>query len=331
MGFSRRHPRFLSFTASLALAGAVHATPTADQVLTELGFSADERQRVLKGEFVNAKIGAVSDRDLSFAVAFLVKASPDELSKRVVEGALLAADPQVKEHGKLSPAGRLEDFSGLSIADGEARALAAAEPGDGMNRSTAEHAAFKALRGADVPDVREQLQRMLLARYQAYRAAGLSGIAPYDRGGGKTSDVASDLTKASRSATALQENMPSLYKVLFDYPKATLPGMQENFLWMKSVIRDKPTYVLAHLFAAGDGEARAVVRREFYVSAGYNAEQSAAGFMPVPGGTIVMCMSHAFTDQVAGSGGAMKRSIGSRVMAGQMKDIFEKGRKSIEH
>jgi hypothetical protein len=44
-----------------------------------------------------------------------------------------------------------------------------------------------------------------------------------------------------------------------------------------------------------------------------------------------LCMSHAFTDQVAGSAGSMKRSIGSRVMAGQMKEIFDKGRKSIEH
>jgi len=330
MGFSGRNPGFVSVAASLVFAGAVHAQPGADQVLTELGFSADEKQRGLNREFVTAKIGAVSDRDLSFAVAFLVKASPDQLSKWVVDGVLLAADPQVKEYGKLSAPGSLTDFSGLSVTEAEARALLAAEPGDGMNRSTGEHASFKALRGASTAAIREHVQRMLLTRYQAYRTSGLTGIAPYDRGGGKVTDVASDLTKASQVATALKEHMPALYRVLFDYPQATLPGMQENFLWVKSVIRDKPTHVLAHLFAAGDGDARAVVRREYYVSTGYNAEQSAAGFMPVTGGTIVLCMSHAFTDQVTGSGGSMKRSLGSRVMAGQMKEIFDRGRKSIE-
>jgi hypothetical protein len=41
-------------------------------------------------------------------------------------------------------------------------------------------------------------------------------------------------------------------------------------------------------------------------------------------------MTHAFTDQVAGSGSAMKRSIGSRVMATQMREIFDKGRSRIE-
>jgi len=45
---------------------------------------------------------------------------------------------------------------------------------------------------------------------------------------------------------------------------------------------------------------------------------------------LVLCMSHAFTDQVAGSGSSMKRSIGSRAMASQMKEIFERGRKRIE-
>jgi hypothetical protein len=314
----------------LVFASVAQAQQSADQVLAELGFSTAERQRVLKGEFVTAKIGAVSERDLSFAVAFLVKAPPEALSKRVVEGALLSADLQVQAYGKLSVPGSLADFSGLHITTEEAHTLSSAGPGDGMNGSAGEHASLKAKHGASTEAVREQLQQMLLARYQSYRSSGLAGIAPYDRGAGGLADVSSDLKKASQSATALQQNMPALYAVLFDYPRATLPGMHESFLWVKSVIRDKPTYVLAHIFAAGDGEARAVVRREFYVSTGYNAEQSVAGFLPVAGGTVVLCMSHAFTDQVAGSGGSVKRGIGSRVMAGQMKEIFERGRKRIE-
>jgi len=46
--------------------------------------------------------------------------------------------------------------------------------------------------------------------------------------------------------------------------------------------------------------------------------------------TIAAFASHAFTDQVAGTGGSLKRSIGSRVMADQMKEIFDRGRKRIE-
>jgi hypothetical protein len=204
------------------------------------------------------------------------------------------------------------------------------EPGDGTNYSAEEHATFKALRGGTTQAVQDQLQRTLLARYQSYRASGLVGIAPYVRGGGGVTEIASDLTKAVRSMVALQAHMPELYAVLLDYPRATAPGLRQSFRWVKSIIRDKPTYVLAHILVASDGGARAVVRREFYVSAGYNAEQSVAGFLPVTGGTVVLYMSHAFTDQVTGSGGSLKRSIGSRVMAAQMKEIFETARKRIE-
>jgi hypothetical protein len=56
---------------------------------------------------------------------------------------------------------------------------------------------------------------------------------------------------------------------------------------------------------ASDGGARAVVCRTFYVSTGYNAEQSVASLLPVAGGTVVLYMTHAFTDQVAGSGGSV--------------------------
>jgi hypothetical protein len=322
--------RILSIATLLWVTSALPAQRTADEVLTEMGFSAAQKQRVLKGEFVSADIGAVSERDLAFAVAFLVKASPEELGKRVLEGALLTADAQVRAFGKLTEYGGLADFAGLRISDEEARALSSAGPADGMNASAAELASLRALRGQPTKAVEEQLHKMLLARYQAYRTSGLGGIVSYERGGGRVGDVASDLTKASHSATACQKHMPSLFAFLLDYPRGAPPGLQENFLWVKSVIREKPTYVLAHIFSAGDGDARAVVRREFYVSTGYEAEQSIGGFLPVTGGTIVLSMSHAFSDQVAGTGSSMKRSIGSRIMAGQMKEIFDKGRKLIE-
>ena len=106
--------------------------------------------------------------------------------------------------------------------------------------------------------------------------------------------------------------------------------MWESFFWMKSIIQGKPTYVLAHIMVAPSGAARAVARREYYASTGYNGEQSVAGFLPVQGGTVVVYTSHAFTDQVTGFGGSMRRSIGSGVMAGKMKEIFEADRKKVE-
>jgi hypothetical protein len=306
------------------------APPTAHQVLTDAGLSAGDRQSVMAGEFVNVDIKGVSERDLAFAIAFFVKTSPETLAKQIVAGELVTADAQVKAFGELSGEGSVADFAKLTLTPDEARALGNVKAGDKLNLSASEIAAFKPLAGGTPQAIQEQLQRMLLARYQAYRATGLAGIAAYDRGGGKTSDPASDLRKASQATRGLQKYMPAFQKVLLDYPKATVPSMQEKFFWLKSLIHDQMTYVLAHVMVAADGPVRVVARREYYVSTGYNAEQTVAGFLPVKGGTVAITTVHAFTDQVTGMGGSMKRSIGSKVMASKMKEIYDAAREKSQ-
>jgi len=314
--------------AGLLCGPPAHAQPTADQLLSDVGLSSDDKQRVLNREFVTADIGAVSERDLAFAIVFLVKTSPDNLSKKIVAGDLVTADEEVKAFGVISPAGTMADFAKLDISNQAARTLAGAQAGESLNLGTSEIAAFSALQGATTHAVQQQLHRMLLARYQSYRASGLAGITPYDRGG-STTDLASDLRKAGQSAKHLENYVPGFYAVLLNYPKATVPGMRENFFWLKYDIQGKETYVLAHMLAAADGAARVVVQRQYYASTGYNGEQAVAGFLPVQEGTLVVYGAHAFTDQVTGFGGSMKRGIGRRVMADQMKKIFEAERAEV--
>jgi hypothetical protein len=306
------------------LAGIAHAEPTADQVLTDAGLAAADKQSVLSGQFINVSIGGVSERDLSFAIAFLVKTPPDVLAKQIAAGQLISADTQVKAFGQIS-AGTLADFAKLTLTAEEAKGLAKnIKPGDALNLSAAEIAAFKSVPDGAAP-MQEQLRKMLLARYQAYKASGVAGIAPYDRGG-RTGDLAADLRKASEATKGLQKYLPAFQKVLLDYPKATLPGMEEKFFWMKSVIQKELTFVLAHVMVAADGGARVAAKREYYVSTGYNGEQTVAGFLPVQGGTVAITTVHAFTEQVTGMGGSMKRGIGSKVMASKMKEIYEAAR-----
>jgi hypothetical protein len=83
------------------------------------------------------------------------------------------------------------------------------------------------------------------------------------------------------------------------------------------------------MLAAADGAARGIIPRQYYVSTGYNAQQAVAGFLPVQEGTLVVYSGHAFTDQVTGFGGSMKRGIGRRMMADKMKQVFEAARTKV--
>ncbi len=312
----------------LFLANSAQAQPTADQVLVDHGLTAGDRQRVLKGEFVTADIPGLSESDLSISIgmAFLVKSLPDALSKQVVAGELIGTDPDVRAHGEFNSTGSLADLAGLQITSDATQALSSARAGKALNLSAGEIAAFNALQGGTQQAVQQQLQRMLLARYQAYRASGLAGIVPYDRGGGSRTDVAADLRKASQAARGLQKYLPAFQAVLLGYPQATIPGMRQNFFWVNATMDGKPTYILTHILAASDGAARAVVQRQYYVSASYNAAQVVAGFLPVQGGTVIALAGHTFTEQVGGFGGSLKRKFGQSIMTDKLKQLFEAGR-----
>ncbi len=316
-----------------AAARAVSAEPTADEVLAAANFSDADKQRILAGEMISGEVKAVSDRDLSLSLAFIVKISPKDLAEEVFAGNLSTSDEQLTARGTISRPGSADDFAGVRLVPGGsavAKHYSNAGAGDKLNLATAEIADFNALKNQ--PDqaqaVEQQLRKMLLARYQAYRSSGVAGIQPYDRGG-KNADPAGDLRNAGE-APVLKKFLPTIQKVLAEYPQATVPGLQETFFWVNNRIDDLPTYALTHLLLAAEGNARIVIQRQFYVGRSYNCEQAIAGFFPVPQGTLVVYGNHTFTDQVSGIGGSTKRSIGRRVMSSTLKQIFERARAAAE-
>ena len=297
--------------------------------MTSLGLTADDQKRVLAGEYVIHDSTTVSERDLSVIIAFLVKASPDAIAKEVVGGDLLALDTQVKATGTFRGTGSTADLVGLEIGAAAAKKLTDAKAGSALNLSKSEITAFGSIKKGDTAAAEAQLRSMLLARYQAYRSKGLSGIAKYDRGG-SASDPAADLRKATDASAGLQKFHPDFHKVLVSYPKATVAGLEETLRWIKYDIDGTETYALAHLMVVPDGDARAVVSRQYYVSTGYNAGQAILALLPVEQGTIAIYGTHTFTEQVAGFGGSAKRGIGRKMMESTLEEIFERDRKKLE-
>ena len=305
---------------------SVLAQLTADEVLSEMGWSAEEKKKILAGEFVTGERKAVSDRDLAISIGFLVKVPPGDLAKQLAAGKLMKANDQIKTHGTISGDGSLKDLEALKLANSED--YLNAKPGSDINLDADEITAFKALKGKpNAPQAAgKELHKMLLARYQAYRKSGLSAISPYDRGKAKKTDPGKDLLLDTDAAKVLKKHVPAFQKVMVDYPKATIDGLEEQFFWMLYDIDGKPNYVLSHFFSAPSGNAHVVVKRQFYVANTYNVMQEVAVFLPVNEGTLVVYVNHLSTDQVAGFGGSAKRKIGGRVMTKKIKALFEKSR-----
>lgn len=322
-----RKLRWLSGAAALLLSvlplSLRAEAPAAADVLRELGFPASAEQSVLGGEFVKVDVKSTNDRELAVGLAFLVKVPPQKFMEELQAGLLLETDPNAIAHGPIT--GSLADFQKLTLTpDGKSQVelYRDVEPGEDMNLSAEEIAAFNALKGKPAAQVEDQVRKALLARYQAYRASGLAGIAPYARGRGKQTFAGKDLESASKASAYMKKELPAFYQVLLGYPQADAPGLTEQFSWVTYRAHGTPVRLLVHGFALTDGDAIAVCQRQFYVSGSYNAEQAVAGFLPVKEGTVVVYVNRTSTDQVTGFGGSAKRSIGSGLLASQLEDLF---------
>ena len=114
------------------------AEPTADQVLADIGLSADERQQVMNGEFVTTRLARVSESDLPVAlIVFVVTTSPDTLARQIMTGDFITTDPQVQTYGRFGAPGSLADRARrvellLERDEGDAQAAEGVERGHEM-------------------------------------------------------------------------------------------------------------------------------------------------------------------------------------------------------
>jgi hypothetical protein len=307
------------------------ALPTLDQLMADFAFSPDDVQRVRNGELVKATAKETSNEEIAVVMVFLVKSPAKTLISFFEAGGGFRNDPQVKAVAEISSEGAVDDFKAAvrNLGESEAKRYLEAKPGDRLNLSTSEIAAFQALNaggGAGQAQVEAELSRLLLARYQAYRARGLAGIAPYARGKSKETQPAEALHRATEAATGIKKYVPAFYDVLLNYPQGAVVGLDQGFFCMRYAMSGRPTFTLRHRLAMPVGDAYVAVDREFYVSHDYNEMQAVGGLLPVEGGTAVVYLNRVTTAQLDGFAVSAKQAVGRAMMANQISEIFEKSR-----
>jgi len=326
--------------------GSVQAelkAPPVGEILLDIRFSDKEQKRVRAGEIVQRTISEGSERELAFGMAFLVKAKPDKLAESYRKATVFDVVPQVKGHGLISGEGTLADFAGVALqpnAEKEARRYLDAQPGQELNLAAKEIAAFQARKAtggtspALVKEVEQVLRQQLLARYQAYRAKGLVGIAPYERVKGAQRLVGDELLQAAKGSVFLAKYAPDFYDILLDYPaaakKAPVKNLEESFYWVNLELFGRPTFVLMHRMALHLGEVYVAVERQFYASHEYNAMQQLVTALPTQDGTLLLYAGRVSTDQVGGFGSSAKHPISRALAAPYLKDMFKSVRGRVE-
>jgi hypothetical protein len=273
-----------------------------------------------------------SDHELAVGLTFLVQQPIANVLEAFRSAVDLRADRQLVSAVVIK--GTPDDFAGLVLQpDGaaEAKRYLVARPGDTLNLSLDEIRVFHALASAGgdpTSSVEGQLKLLLFDRYRTYVAKGLDGMAPYARSSGAR-NPSDELRAASQAASLLNRYAPALWQLLVSYPQGKPAGLEERFYLLRYDLDGRPNYTLRHRMVFPFSGGVVLVDRDFYVSHGYNTSQAISGLIPVPEGTVVFSRNRVSTDQVAGFGSSVKRSIGRSVMAKQLTEIFQRSRASF--
>jgi len=315
------------------------AAPTAEELLGFMKIDASEKANLMAGKIVSKEIGEGSDKELAVGVLMFVRAPIEKLVDAVKTEKLLGKDPEIGGFGEMflveTRAPPPPSIYGPKDSD-EVEDLLDAEPGDRFNLSADEIAAFNQLKKS-VTDASRQPEeasklywRLLRKRFETYSNAGLSAVAPYDRGDGDTAKPGAELTLALKESQMLAKYFPVLQKALMEFPKSQPEGMVHHFFWINQRVEERPTFILSHRMKLIQSEGAFLAERQYYVGHSYNSLQILAGCLPVQGGTIVFYSNRTFTDQVAGFMSGLKHGIGRKQMTEEIIKGFEEIRASAK-
>jgi hypothetical protein len=295
--------------------------------------SAGAADQIRRGEILSSPMTSLSDRQLAAGFSFLIdkNITADDVKQIFLQSEEKEdSDETIQqfvrmEHGSL-------DFSTLQLlpaksAAKQTQAYIHNNPGDALNLSKEERDVFHGLKTQE--EVEDALKKVLQQRFEDYQQRGLEGVAPYERKGGKHYHPGKELKEITEQLPLLKHIAPEFAKYMVDYPNNKPDGVEDTFGWINFNINDQPTFALFHKsYLKMSDNCAAMCFRHFYVSQGHNSVQNIGGCFPVvvDGNERAMMInsSRTSTDQVAGFGGAAKKSLGARIMGGKIKANYEK-------
>ncbi len=318
----------------LDLAAAEQVSVTAREIARKLGLSDEQIEALERGEPVSTELEAVSDKEIGLTFSAVSGAGIDAIHELSATGRGFDYDPVIIAHGEIgeSPA---ESLAALTLPDVEIDRLSEVEAGDEFNLSPDELARIHEAAGVESPSERRQAvmkeyRSLLVARITAYQSRGLAGIEPYLRQDGELVKPGDEITAALAGFMESGVIRKQTYEALIGYPEAKFPGNNDRLHWIVMDANGRPAVALLHRSWIRAPAVLFTSERRFYVGHTFNSMLDISGVLPLEGGgTIFFYAIRTFTDQVDGFMSGAARSIGRKIMKGELDELYRAYRELV--
>jgi hypothetical protein len=333
------------FVIALTVGGLKHASaqgdvtvPTLDEVLQAIGFSAKDKQALLAGKIISKDLKQVQEKEIVAAAAMRLPVPLSKIEDIYGHGGGVKADPDNIGFGILKTPFDESDWENVGFNPAEKdeiNRIISAKPGSDLNLSAQEFATLRETLGgvkADQPEaavaVSKAYRNILIGRFNSYLEKGLNGIAPYDRGSGKTSSPADEIRAAWEVENHFMEgHFPTFVRAFSAYPESQPPEISHEIHWRKQRVEGRPAFILEHSRLQTGENYILATNIQFFVGHTYNSQVVVWLLLPYEGDTLVFAANSTSTDAIAGLFSGIASSVGQDRMKAEIKSYFESARK----
>jgi hypothetical protein len=251
--------------AARGLAPDAQNAPNEEALLKRLGFSAQELQKINRGEVV----GRTTDADAS-AVALVVAGTiavpvAFYLEKfRTIES--FKKSPEIHQIGRFGEVPSVEDVAGLTLDPADVNDLKGCRVNACGVKLDADGIGRLARRDAQPADASAAMRHYLAGYAQRYLRAGNGALIEY-RDSSSPRRLADELRVILERSDYLERGWPSLYKAVAHFSGSLPEGLEHFLYWSKEKIGPRPVLSVTHvIISPPQGGTAAIASKQLFAS-----------------------------------------------------------------
>ena len=328
-------------TATISLlALAAQAEIDGNELIEGYGLSENEIAQLERGDVLtfSDEDYEFSKRELSADAMAYVEVRHQDVLEAVQQDATLIPVKLLKSYTRINDESDFSDVAFTAEEYGEVEKLFDDSIEKDFNLSATEQAFIRkelsphqaGTEAEKIAAASDAMRAVLVGRYDAYRARGISAIEGYQRSGRKTVDVGAELQLTNDAAKAFEEDFPEFVRAMSAYPEGG-ECCEHEFRWLKVRIRKRIAFALAHTMIQTTDEFAVITERYYFVSNTLNSVQLTVLWLPYgeEGGSIGLAMS-ASADILDSMMGRMLRPVGRTLAKDMVTDAMEDVKADLE-
>ena len=261
----------VSAATASAQSGGTRLPQRLESYLTnEIRLSADERQRLIRGEPLTKMLKADEGKEVAVFGAVWISAPISRYVESVKNIETLERGGGFKVTKRISAPPRLEDFSALRLPDDDLDDLRRCRIGN-CEVKLGEQALtrFRSEIDWNSPTSRSEanalMQRLAFEYVTRYLEGGNEQLAVY-RDNSRPTFVAQEFRTMVDQMPGLTTYMPNIRRYLLEYPRVTIPDATSFLYWQQTDFGLKPTIRISHLTIRENPDDTVVTSKMLYAT-----------------------------------------------------------------